>query len=128
MEEQIPRRPQAQRPQTLFTKQNYLLAYNSVSLALWGIIALRAAFLIPILIAHGKLFGLADALQPLLTLTQSLAVLEIAHSVLGLVRASPMTTAMQVGSRLMLVWGVVGAYPQIVVFTNTFARAAAGKN
>jgi very-long-chain (3R)-3-hydroxyacyl-CoA dehydratase len=37
-----------------------------------------------------------------------------------------MTTAMQVASRLMIVWGVVGAYPQIVATTNTFGRAAAG--
>lgn len=128
MEDQIQRRSQAQRSQFLFTKQNYLLAYNGVSLVLWAIITLRAAFLIPILLAHDKLFGLLEALQPLLTFTQTLAILEIAHSVLGLVRASLMTTAMQVASRLMLVWGVVGAYPQIVATTNTFGRAAAGQN
>jgi very-long-chain (3R)-3-hydroxyacyl-CoA dehydratase len=128
MEDQISRKRQPQRPQSVFTKQNYLLAYNGVSLALWGIITLRAAFLIPILVAHGKLFGLLEALQPLVTFTQTLAVVEIAHALLGLVRASPMTTAMQVASRLMLVWGVVGAYPQIVATTNTFGRAAAGPN
>jgi very-long-chain (3R)-3-hydroxyacyl-CoA dehydratase len=128
MEDQTPRRLQAQRSQSLFTRQKYLLAYNGVSLLLWGIIALRAVFLIPILLAHGKLFGLLEALQPLLTFTQTLAVLEIAHSILGLVRASPMTTAMQVASRLTLVWGVVGAYPQIIATINTFGRAAAGEN
>jgi very-long-chain (3R)-3-hydroxyacyl-CoA dehydratase len=128
MDDQISRRPQPERPKSLFTKQNYLLAYNGVCLVLWGIVTFRATLLIPALLAHNKLFGLLEALQPLLTFTQTLAVLEIAHSVLGLVRASPMTTAMQVASRLMVVWGVVGAYPQIVATTNTIGRAIAGKN
>ena len=128
MEDQTSRRPQPERPKSLFTKQNYLLAYNGICLVLWGIVTLRAALLIPALLAHNKLFGLLEALQLLLTFTQTLAVLEIAHSVLGLVRAGLATTALQVASRLMLVWGVVGAYPQIVATTNTIGRAIAGKN
>jgi len=128
MEDQISRRPRPQHSQPLLTKQNYLLAYNGVCLALWGIVTLRAAFLIPILLAHGKLFGLLEALQPLLTFTQTLAALEIAHSVLRLVRASPLTTAIQVASRLMLVWGVIGVYPQIVAATNVIGRPIASKN
>jgi very-long-chain (3R)-3-hydroxyacyl-CoA dehydratase len=45
--------------------------------------------------------------SPLLTTTQTLAGLEILHSLLGIVRAPVMTTAMQVASRLLLVWGVM---------------------
>jgi len=123
-----PTQPRTSQSQPLSTKQKYLLTYNAVCLTLWGIITLRALFLIPSLLAYDKLFGLLDALQPLLAVTQSLAVLEIAHPLLGLVRANPMTTAMQVASRLLLVWGVVGAFPQIVATTNTFGRAVAGKN
>ena len=45
----------------------------------------------------------------MLTATQTFAVLEILHSLVGLVRAPLVTTAMQVASRLLLVWGVM--YP-----------------
>jgi very-long-chain (3R)-3-hydroxyacyl-CoA dehydratase len=39
--------------------------------------------------------------------TQSLAALEILHSLIGFVRAPFMTTAMQVASRYLVVWGVM---------------------
>jgi len=41
---------------------------------------------------------------------QTLAVAEILHSLLGLVRAPATTTGLQVASRLLLVWGVVGMF------------------
>jgi very-long-chain (3R)-3-hydroxyacyl-CoA dehydratase len=41
---------------------------------------------------------------------QTLAVLEIAHALLGLVRSSIETTVMQVFSRLVLVWGIAERY------------------
>ena len=126
MENQISHRPRRERTDARW-KQNYLLAYNGVSLALWAIVTLRAVFLIPALLAHDKLFGLLEALQTVLTFTQSLAVLEIGHSVLGIVRASPLTTSIQVASRLLLVWGILGAFPEVVVTTNVFGRAAAGE-
>ncbi|KAL1695402.1 tyrosine phosphatase-like protein [Schizophyllum commune] len=44
---------------------------------------------------------------PQVALVQSFAVLEVAHVALGLVRSSLPTTAMQVTSRLLLVWAVV---------------------
>lgn len=128
MEDQVSRKPRPQRPQSLLSKQNYLLAYNGICLLLWGILTLRAAFLIPALLAHDKLYGLLDALKPFLTFTQTLAILEVAHSLFGVVRASPFTTAMQVASRLLLVWGVVGAYPEIVATTNIHKRTVPGKN
>jgi hypothetical protein len=46
-------------------------------------------------------------LAPILTPVQSLAVLEIVHAALGLVRSPVMTTAVQVFSRVFLVWGVL---------------------
>ncbi|RMD41933.1 hypothetical protein DV735_g3152, partial [Chaetothyriales sp. CBS 134920] len=108
-------------------KQRYLLVYNAVSLVLWSIITLRAVLLIPILVTHGKLHGLFDALFPLLKWTQTLALLEILHSLVGLVRASPVTTAMQVTSRLVVLWGVLDRYPDIVSTTNAWGRAVAGE-
>ncbi|TCD70342.1 hypothetical protein EIP91_003971 [Steccherinum ochraceum] len=44
-------------------------------------------------------------------LVQSLAVMEVVHSVLGFVRSPLFTTAMQVWSRYLLVWGVANVFP-----------------
>ena len=84
--------------------------------------------MIPILFAHKKPEGLFEALFTLLKWTQTLALLEILHSATGLVRASPVTTAMQVASRLLVVWGVLNRYPQIVVEYNVMNRPKAGEN
>lgn len=110
-----PAYPNARQPKSLLSRKNYFLAYNGICLVLWAITTLRAIFLIPILQYHNHLYGLHEALYPLLSFTQSIAVLEVLHSLLGIVRASPLTTAMQVASRLLLVWGVVGPFPEIVV-------------
>ena len=122
MEDQTRRaRAPRQNPQ-----QRYLFYYNGINLVLWSVITFRAVFLIPTLTAHDKLHGLHEALFPLLKWTQTLALLEILHSIVGLVRANPLTTVMQVASRLLVVWGVVGMFPQIVVYKNTFGRMTAG--
>jgi very-long-chain (3R)-3-hydroxyacyl-CoA dehydratase len=115
-----PAYPNARRAQSPLTRKNYFLAYNGICLALWSIVTFRAIFLIPMLLAHDHLYGLHEALHPLLSFTQSIAVLEVFHSLVGIVRASPLTTAMQVASRLLLVWGVVGAFPEVVVTTRIF--------
>ena len=115
-----PAYPNNRRSQSILSRRNYFLAYNGISLALWGIITLRAIFLIPILLAHDQLYGLHEALHPFLAFTQSIAILEVLHSLVGNVRASPLTTAMQVASRLLLVWGVVGTFPEVVVKSRLF--------
>ena len=108
-------------------KQKYLLAYNAICFAQWSTIAFRAAFLIPVLIVHGKLEGMFEALFSLLKWTQTLALLEIVHSLAGLVRASPVTTAMQVASRILVVWGVLYLYPQVVVTHTALGRPRPGE-
>ena len=108
------------RSQSLITRKNYFLAYNGVNLVLWAVITLRALFLIPILWHQDHLFGLYDALHPLLMFTQSIAVLEILHASIGIVRASPITTAMQVASRMLVVWGIVWAFPEVVVRSRMY--------
>ncbi|RMZ79859.1 hypothetical protein DV737_g3207, partial [Chaetothyriales sp. CBS 132003] len=123
MEKPVPRRLTA----ASSPKQKYLLLYNAVSLALWSIITLRAFLLIPILAAHDKLYTLFDALFPLLKWIQTLALLEILHALLGLVRASPVTTFMQVASRLVVVWGVLDRYPDIVSTKNVWGRPVPGE-
>ncbi|KAL2429613.1 hypothetical protein ABEF95_008224 [Exophiala dermatitidis] len=126
MENQTPRRPAPATATSSSPTQKYLIAYNALCLALWSTVTLRAILLIPTLTALGKLENLLPALFPLLKWTQTLALLEVLHSVLGLVRASPVTTAMQVASRILLVWVVLEMYPQIVVTTNVYGRQEAG--
>ena len=46
-----------------------------------------------------------------LTIVQSAAALEVLHSLVGLVNSPLLTAAMQVSSRLLLVWGYTRAYP-----------------
>lgn len=85
----------------------YLLLYNSVSLALWGTLTVRLCLLLSPLGPQTGIWSIYDALFPLLRTTQSLALLEILHSLFGLVRASVVTAAMQVASRIVVVWGVM---------------------
>ncbi|KAH9818686.1 protein-tyrosine phosphatase-like protein [Melampsora americana] len=47
-----------------------------------------------------------------LTIVQSTALLEILHVALGLVRSGFLTTAMQVASRLVIVWAIIPLFPQ----------------
>lgn len=108
--------------------QRYLLLYNGACFALWTTITLRALSLIPVLLSHNKLHGLFDALFPLLKWTQTIALLEVVHSIVGLVRASPVTTAMQVASRILVVWGVLDLFPSLIVSKNIWNRDAAGAN
>ena len=92
-------------------KQQYLTAYNALCLVLWSTILGRTVLLVPSLHAHDKLHGLLEAVFPLLKITQTLALVEVVHAATGLVRSSPMTTALQVASRLFIVWGVLNHLP-----------------
>lgn len=102
----------------------YLILYNALSFSLWATCTLRGAYLfldsviLPatttdtnLSIASAANASLphifADIFSPLLLSTQTLATLEILHSLLGLVRAPIVTTAMQVASRILVVWGVM---------------------
>ncbi|KAL8167630.1 hypothetical protein V2J09_009129 [Rumex salicifolius] len=54
-----------------------------------------------------------DAVEKPLLLAQSAAVLEIFHSLVGLVRSPISATLPQILSRLFLVWGVLYRFPEI---------------
>lgn len=47
------------------------------------------------------------SLGPAVVWTQTGALLEVVHAALGMVKSSPVTVAMQVASRIWMVWGVV---------------------
>ncbi|CAO3633574.1 unnamed protein product [Mucor fragilis] len=89
----------------------YLLSYNQVSTMGW-------CWILFITVAHlytneGDYTGVFDVVWPALSYVQTAALFEVLHSLLGWVRAPLMTTAMQVASRLFLVWAVNDVVPEI---------------
>ncbi|CAN8073541.1 unnamed protein product [Agarophyton chilense] len=78
----------------------YLFAYNAVMTAGWSIVLLR---LLQALVNRSSVY---DAVNLPLAIFQTAAVLEIVHSLTGIIRAPVATTALQVTSRLILVWGI----------------------
>lgn len=89
--------------------RKYLSLYNAVSGALWTVVLLRLLVVLPLVGFEYASEGVGD----LLTYVQSLAVLEVVHAALGLVRSNWFTVLMQVASRLFLVWGVLKPFPTV---------------
>eukprot|EP01083_Nonionella_stella_P025086 69099_1 len=84
-------------------KKCYLFTYNSVCLYTW----LRVLSLVIYHFWEGdSVKTLNDTVDGPLKLAQTLALLEIAHSLFGIVRSPLITTILQVASRLAIVWGV----------------------
>ncbi|KAF2633052.1 protein tyrosine phosphatase [Macroventuria anomochaeta] len=130
-----PSSPRDQRPSTSRAasspvKNTYLLAYNAVSAALWASVLYKSVTIgaheiqsarkagsffgrndlqsAAAGLASGKVFG---ELEEYTRLVQSLAGLEVLHSLVGIVRAPLLTTLMQVASRFLLVWGIAYNFP-----------------
>ena len=87
----------------------YLLAFNVLSCLSWLYVWLLIVH--HLLRAPHPLSTLHSVVRVPLQLTQSLATLEILHSLLGLTRSSPFTTALQVSSRLFIVWCILYPFP-----------------
>ncbi|KAI2639459.1 PTPLA-domain-containing protein [Hypomontagnella submonticulosa] len=90
-------------------KNGYLILYNAVSAVLW-------------LTVLGRVVGANLTTGPQLVYpatgefckwTQTLAGMEVLHSLLGVVRAPFFTTFMQVFSRYAIVWGITGLFPEL---------------
>jgi len=87
----------------------YLLAYNLLAAAAWSYVL----FLIGMhLAADGSIYTLYAPIHRALYFAQSLAILEVLHAMLGFVPSPVATTALQVASRLMLVWGIFYPVPE----------------
>lgn len=97
----IAAKPAASRSVFFTLAARYLLLYNVTMTGGWLLVLLRLVQAV----VRGQ--AVYDAVQLPLKVFQTGAVLEIVHAATRLIRSSPMTTAFQVGSRLMLVWGVV---------------------
>ncbi|KKF94557.1 putative very-long-chain (3R)-3-hydroxyacyl-[acyl-carrier protein] dehydratase [Ceratocystis platani] len=88
-------------------KTTYLVAYNLASLVAWMTVLGRVAATLGM---RGPVF-VYSAAGEWTKWTQTLALMEVVHAITGIVRTSPLTTLMQVASRILLVWGVVDLYP-----------------
>ncbi|CAJ2505900.1 Uu.00g000300.m01.CDS01 [Anthostomella pinea] len=90
-------------------KNGYLILYNAISATLW-------------LTVLGRVIG-ANAMRghqyaypaagEFCKWTQTLAGMEVLHSLLGIVRAPLFTTFMQVFSRYAIVWGITDQFPSL---------------
>ncbi|RQM06285.1 hypothetical protein DH86_00001098 [Scytalidium sp. 3C] len=90
-------------------KTQYLVLYNAVSTILWLVLLGRTLVLIPLAGFENVYGGVGEFLK----WTQTLALMEVVHAALGIVRAPITTTLMQVASRLLLVWGIVDQFPHL---------------
>lgn len=94
-------------------KKLYLVAYNLACAALWAMTLARAAACVAELgwAATGDA-RFYEAVKETLYVAQTMAAMEILHSLLGVVRSPVVTTVMQVFSRLLLLWGVADLVPE----------------
>ncbi|KAI0013894.1 tyrosine phosphatase-like protein [Xylariaceae sp. FL0662B] len=90
-------------------KNGYLILYNAVSAILWLTVLGR---IVGVNVMRGPQLAY-PAVGEFCKWTQTLAGMEVLHSLLGIVRAPFLTTLMQVFSRYAIVWGVTGPFPQL---------------
>jgi very-long-chain (3R)-3-hydroxyacyl-CoA dehydratase len=95
----------------------YLIAYNLLSMAGWSAVLYKT---VQHYLHGGKVSELFGETGKLTTWVQTGAILEIVHSVLRFVKSPVGTTASQVFSRLMLVWGVLSLFPYPRVTESLF--------
>lgn len=82
---------------------------------LWAAVLVQTVALVPLagarnVYGRGVGDGIGLGLGEWTKWTQTLAVLEVLHVALGLLRSSLFTTVIQIASRLLLVWGVCDRY------------------
>ncbi|KAJ4410299.1 hypothetical protein N0V85_003978 [Neurospora sp. IMI 360204] len=90
-------------------RKGYLVLYNAASAVAWATILGRVA---SVYFAKGAPF-VPLVVDDFARVTQTFAVMEIFHALTGIVPAPIFTTAMQVASRLMLVWGISYPFPHL---------------
>jgi len=81
----------------------YLGLFNLIAAAGWAYVLVLS---VPPLFAGQSPQALWDKVGTVLIVVQSLAILEIFHSLFRLVNSPVLTTVMQVSSRLFLVWAI----------------------
>ncbi|MCJ1308961.1 hypothetical protein MMC25_002616 [Agyrium rufum] len=106
--------PTSQSPDSQRLKTQYLSLYNLVSGLLWLAVLGRVLFLVPLVGFEHVYEGVGEFAK----WTQTLMLLEVVHSALGLIRSPLPTALMQVSSRILLVYPVVTWHPEIA--TSSF--------
>ncbi|KAF9432653.1 hypothetical protein BGZ76_010507 [Entomortierella beljakovae] len=87
----------------------YLIIYNWASFAGWAYVLVQT---VKTLVETGYDFTKVYAvIGDQLVWVQTAAILEVLHAMLGLVKSPVSTTAIQVASRLLLVWGICTLFP-----------------
>ncbi|KAF9736917.1 hypothetical protein PMIN06_010679 [Paraphaeosphaeria minitans] len=100
-------------------KKQYLISYNAISATLWfGVLARVVMHAAAEGVENGAVY---QNLEQYTRIVQTGAGLEVLHSLLGLVRAPFFTTAMQVASRLILVWVVGYQFPQTTKYSPAYS-------
>ncbi|KAK0623072.1 tyrosine phosphatase-like protein [Immersiella caudata] len=92
-------------------KKAYLVLYNAASAVAWAVVFGRV---VATYSANGA-GDVASAVDNFARTTQTFAVMEILHALTGVVPAPFFTTAMQVFSRLLLMWGITYPFPALNV-------------
>jgi len=86
----------------------YLLTYNAVLITGWATVLYLAGTTFA---ADGHGRNVYAKVELPLLVAQTAAVLEVLHAITGIARSPVLVTAMQVSSRLMVVWGVLYVAP-----------------
>lgn len=87
--------------------QGWLVLYNQASASLWSIVLFNTVFL-SILVGQPDLFKTTNRIT---TIIQTLALVEVYNSAVGIVRSPVLTTVSQVASRLLVVYGIFQVLP-----------------
>lgn len=99
------------RPASSPLKNGYLILYNAVSAFLW-LTVLSRVISTNLFSANGHR-DVYPTTGELCKYVQTLAGMEVLHSLFGVVRAPLFTTFMQVFSRYAIVWGVTDLFPNL---------------
>ncbi|TGZ56447.1 hypothetical protein CRM22_010163 [Opisthorchis felineus] len=83
---------------------SYLLGYNSLQLLGWSYLLYS---FVTESYSSGNWLALSSNAEFLLRTFQTLALVEILHACLRLVKSSPVVTALQLMSRVFVVWGIM---------------------
>lgn len=94
----------------LTPKVFYLVLYNLIQCFGWLAILLVTSSHV---LFEFNFVGIYDKTAIFLYIFQTGALLEILHAVFGLVKSNPIITAVQVYSRLFVLWGIIYSVPEI---------------
>ncbi|XP_067666147.1 very-long-chain (3R)-3-hydroxyacyl-CoA dehydratase 2-like [Haliotis asinina] len=89
--------------------KTYLVAYNVSQMLGWLIVFVIA-------VSHtvsGNVHGVYKAVEQVLKIFQTAAVLEILHCVFGFVKSNIIVTGFQVYSRVFILWMVIHSFPAV---------------